>query len=134
MSGRRAGAGRRGTAIVELALALPVLVTIIFFAMEMSSVMYALQAVQATSHECARVASKRSGTDALVQNVGTSLLTQRGIRNATIQTNPASVNNLTRGQRIVVTVNAPFAQNSWFPRWFFTQRNMTGQCTVVKQF
>lgn len=128
------GGRRRGVAIVELAIALPLLVAIVVFTMEISSVLYAMQTLQATAHECSRLASKRTATNATVQSMGVQMLTQRGIRNGRVRTVPSNIEGLARGTQIRVVVTAPFSQNSWLPRTFFKQNRFIGRATVVKQF
>ncbi|MDP7016747.1 MAG: pilus assembly protein [Pirellulaceae bacterium] len=125
---------RRGGAIVELAIALPLLTGVVVATMELSGVIYNMQALQSTAHECAREAARRSGTNGRLQTLGKSILSQRGLKGAVIRTSPGNIANLNRGTEITVTVSAPYSNNSWLPHSFFNRRAMQAQTVVVKQY
>ena len=56
----------RGNAAVELAITLPVMVTILFGSIEICGQIFAKQAVETAAYECARDAVDAAGTDAQV--------------------------------------------------------------------
>ncbi len=129
---QRAGR-RRGNAAVELAVTLPVIVTIVFGSVEICSQIYAKQAVETAAYECARVASGAAGTDADVQARMAELLSVRGIQGGAVSTTPASIEGLSRGTPIAVLVSAPFATNSLVPAKYFGQANIQATCVMLKE-
>lgn len=85
---------RRGAALVEAAVCLPLMLLLVLGSIELSNGIFQQHATRAAAHECARVAAsgKRTGVD--VQRVAVDILTQRGLDNFDIDIDvaPRTVN------------------------------------------
>lgn len=124
---------RRGAAAVELAITLPLMVTIAFGSVEICQLIHTRQIVESASYACALVAVDPEATDTGVQSRLTEILTQRGVRNGTVVTTPSSIQGLPRGTPITVRVSAPFADNTWIPVRFVSQPDIESQCVMLKE-
>lgn len=85
---------RRGAALVEAAVCLPLMLLLILGSIELCQGVYQQHAVRATAHECARVAAsgEKDGLD--VQHIANEVLLQRGLDNfdIDIDVTPRTVN------------------------------------------
>ncbi len=126
-------ANRRGNAAVELALTLPVMVSIVFGSIEICSILYSRQAIEATAHECARVAANATATNSDVEARMAEILSQRGVVGASVTTIPANIAGIERGTQITVTVAAPVSANTWVPARFYGSDSIQASCVVVKE-
>ena len=70
---------RRGAAAVELAITLPIMLSITFGSVEICGLIHARQALESAAYVCALVAVDADGTDAAVEARMTEILTQRGV-------------------------------------------------------
>lgn len=124
---------RAGSAVVELAITLPVIVAIAVGSIEMCQLIYVQQTLHVAAHECARIAAARTANDADVTARGQSVLVQREIVSGSISTTPTSIEGLPRGTRITVRVQAPVAGNTWIPAGYYTAPDIEATCVVVKE-
>lgn len=116
---------RRGLAIVEFALALPLLVMLVLGSIEASNAIFLRQAITVVAYETAQIASAYGGTEEEAKQRGMEILENYKIEEATITIYPPVDESLEPGTRIDVTVSAPSDSNSIGPPWFF--RNATYQ-------
>lgn len=119
---------KRGAALVELAVVLPVMVLITLGAIETANAIYLKQCLTSIAYEGARVASSTGGTEADAQALCLELLTARKINGATVTCTtitPATA----PGTPIVVSVSASVANNSVGVTKYFRGKQMTGTAT-----
>lgn len=102
---------RRGTAVVEFAICLPILSIVVFGVIEASNAIYVQQAITSAAYEAANVASATGGTAASAQTRANAVLTSLGITSATVTISPAVTASTALGTKIVVTCTAPLAAN-----------------------
>lgn len=131
---RIACCGRRATAVVELAIVLPLLVLLLLGTMETCSVIYRQQTLQIAAYEGCRVALVPRITRAQVDAAINSILTSRRVRNATITIDPTSFTTAAPRTLITVRVDAPAAGNTIVSPQYFTGRALSGFCTMMKEF
>ena len=124
---------RRGAAAVELAITLPLMMTIVFGSIEICQLIHSRHSVESAAYACALVAVSADGTDADVQTRMTEILSQRGVNNGTVVTTPVSIEGLERGTQVTVLVSAPFIDNTWLPVKFVSQPNIQSQCVMLKE-
>lgn len=124
---------RKGAAMVELAATLPLVLTIVLGTVEISSVIYTRQALQSTAQECGRVAAKQQASDADVQARFVNFAEQLDLRNATVTTNPPSINGLAAGSRIKVIVAADAPTNAYVSGNFYRNGGIVASCWIVKE-
>jgi Flp pilus assembly protein TadG len=105
------GAKRPGTAMVELACVLPILVTIVFGTIEVCQLIYLKQSLALAAYEAARVAIRRDATPALVTAKAENIAAARKVVNASVVVSPAGMTGLTPGMQVQVAVSAPWREN-----------------------
>jgi Flp pilus assembly protein TadG len=115
---RQSGRGakrRRGTAVVEFAVVLPLFFLLIFGMIEFGRMVMVQQVLTNSAREGARVGvldgSTKSKVDAAVNNY----LTAAGISNSTTTVSPNPPSSATSSGAVTVTVSVPFNSVSWLP-------------------
>ena len=109
---------RRGAATVELALCVPFLVTLTFGMLEYSSSVMLKTRMLSAAYESARLATRpatsqtTAATASQVTSQCQSLLTQLGVKGATVTLTPANLSAVTPQSVVTVSIVAPFNQNS----------------------
>lgn len=129
--------GRVGTATVELAFCLPVLLTVAFGMLEVTNLIFIQARIQAAAYEAARLATRpttsnaTAATSAQVNTYCQNLLTQLGVNNATITLTPSSLTGATPGTVVTVAISAPALGNS--PTSYVLRNSLTlsTQTTLV---
>lgn len=128
--------GRRGTATIELAVCLPVMVLLTFGTIETTSLIALRQRLATAAYEAVRTASAPQQTSAAGIAAGTSILTARSISGATITISPNPVTSSTvTGTEISSTVVAPFASNTCMSPFLIGNfvTNVTVTVTMIRQ-
>ncbi len=124
---------RRGTATVELALCLPVIVLIAFGAVEGASMIFLKQTLVQSAYEGAKVAIRRNVTSADVEAATRSVLAGRSLQQARVEINPSNIELARRGDVILVRVTAPGDANSLFPFGPLQGREVAATAVMVKE-
>lgn len=125
---------RRGAAIVELAITLPVFVLILMGTIEATSMIFLQQSLQIAAYEGARISLVPTSELENVNEGCHLILTGRGVDNFTTSVSPSSFPTQPYGTAITVTVTAPCADNSLFTPWFYAGKTLTADCTMMKEF
>ncbi len=110
---RRGPASRMGIAAVELAFCLPVLILIVWGALDLANMLHTRNASQAVAYHAVAKAALEGGTDSQVVATANSLLAQRGITGATVTVTHPTVSGLGATQ---VSIRVPPQTNlsgSW---------------------
>jgi Flp pilus assembly protein TadG len=104
---------RRGTALVEAALVLPILFALLFGLIEYGWMFLKAEQVSLAARDGARAGSLADGTSDNITTAVANRMTQAGITSAqyTLAITPPP-DTLTRGQTFVVTVSADYGQSS----------------------
>jgi len=105
---------RKGAALVELAVCLPVLMVLILGSIEATSAIFIRQALTTAAYEAAREAARTGATTLTATARGQAVLDARRIRNSTIQFTPSNVSTAGRGNIITIEVTATLSGNSPF--------------------
>ncbi|MFK7767142.1 MAG: TadE/TadG family type IV pilus assembly protein [Mariniblastus sp.] len=129
-SGRRA---RKGAAVVEFAVCLPVIFLIAFGSIEAASMLFLRQALIQSSYEGAKVAVRNTGTNALATQAAQAVASGRNLNGMTVTFDPADVSAAAGGDIIRVTVVAPGDSNSFIPFGPFQNRVVSAQAVMVKE-
>ena len=133
MRSQRRPRRRSGNSAVELAITLPLMMTIVFGSVEVCQLIHSRQAIEAAAYQCALIAIDSEGTDVDVQARMNEILTQRGVLSGSVVTTPLSIEGLPRGSNISVVVTAPFADNTWVPVRFVGAANIESRCVMLKE-
>lgn len=130
---RRGAKKRKGAAVVELAVCLPIIVLLVFASIETCNMIFLRQALNASAYEGIRVAVRPDATSQQAINRCQAVLDGRGIQNSSIVFDPQDVSAVPRGQQIEVTVSAGCESNGAGPSWFFGGRTLEGRAVFVKE-
>ena len=128
---------RWGAATVELALSLPVLLTISLGMMETCNLMLVQARMQSAAYEAVRYAVRPTTSQATaasstqVNTYATTLLSQLGVVGATITLNPSDLSTVTPLTLVTVTISAPFNQNSLTTFVLSKTTTTTAQATMA---
>jgi Flp pilus assembly protein TadG len=139
-SGRkRSGKGvrRRGAAVAEFAVCLPLLITIVLGSIEASRLIHIQHGLETAAYEAARsVADHRASTSSDVDSVVSSILDAYQVTGGQAALTPSTLNTVRTGDLITVTVTAPLAGNrvisGWIPSWILTDGSLSAQCTALR--
>jgi Flp pilus assembly protein TadG len=108
---RSAKSNRKGAALVELSVCLPVLMILILGSIEATSAIFVRQALTTAAYEAAREASRTGATTATATARGQAVLEARRIQNSTINLTPADISTARRGSLITIEVTATLSGN-----------------------
>lgn len=125
---------RRGTATVEFAVTLPVLVLIVLAAIEACSLIFLRQTLTIAAYEATRVALVPNVSNAQVLHAANSILNDRRVRGANIEISPRDFAAAEVQSFITVTVSAPAKANALLTPLFFRGRTLVGQCSMMKEY
>ena len=130
----------RGGTIVEAALVLSVVISIVMGSVQYGYAFYLKHALQQAASAGARVAVMPGSTDTMVQTAVNNHLNAAGFGglNATIATTPSSVNSVTPGTYVTVTVTASWTRVNINPLptsmgGFSNSRTFTGSMTLLHE-
>lgn len=112
---RRKRAQRRGTAVVEFALIVPVMLTLTFGLIEISRISMIKESITQASREGARVGVRPSATFIDVQTRVNEELAIMGLDSATVLVTPTYLEQALPGEDVSVSVTVPIASVSWVP-------------------
>ena len=124
---------RKGTATVELAVCLPILVIIAFGSIETTNVIFLKDRLTSAAYEGARSATTPGQTTAGATTAATNVLTQFRISGGSITITPAVTASTTTGTQVTVTVTAPFGSNSWMQPFIVGKAISNVTATAVMQ-
>jgi Flp pilus assembly protein TadG len=106
---------------VETALVLPVLVSLVFGAIEAAHGIHLRQLLGGVAYDVARIATTDGGSEAAARVRGLEMLAGADIKQAVITVSPSPAESAVRGSDVTVTISAPLQPNSiavggtWFP-------------------
>jgi Flp pilus assembly protein TadG len=106
---------------------------VVFGAIEACSMIYMQQTVQTVAYETARFAVTPRSTSAAALSRGQQVLSDRGIQGAAIRLNPSDLTTADRGTNVVVNVSVPFGQNRVMRRYFFGDRQLEANVTMLRE-
>lgn len=124
---------RTGTAAVETAILLPLLVLITFSSLELSNMVFHKQSLSIASYEGAKIATSPGTTDSQARARVQEILNARGLSNTTISITPALTGLTPRGTMITVAVTSDDTASGVLSVRMFTPRTLQNQTTMVRQ-
>jgi Flp pilus assembly protein TadG len=125
---------RKGAAVVELAIVLPLFLLIALGTIESCSMMYLSQNLHIAAYEGARASLVPKSITSDVTTAANRILTSRQVKSASIVISPSDFSSLEIGQNIQVTVSAPSDANSPILGMFFIGRTMSASCSMMKEY
>ncbi len=118
--GHRNNNHRRGAAVVEFAVCLPVLVTLVLGAIECCSMIFLDQSLKVTAYESIRAAIKSGADVGDGRDRANQVISERKLQHAQVQFTPRNPESAGRGTPITVRVTAPCRANSVIGLTFFS--------------
>lgn len=130
---RSAARCRSGSAIMELAICLPVVVMLVFGTLEACSMIFLQQTLTAAAYVGASDGTKCNGSTQKAKTRCEEVIAARRVANATITLNPPTIETTPQGSPVTVTVSAPCGANGILPVRFYVGRTLSAQCTMLKE-
>lgn len=125
--------GRRGAALTEFAVILPVLVLMFFGTVEACSMINLEQSLKVAAYEATRIALVPGTTAGNVTAAATQVLEDRNIAGGAVTISPSDFNSAATGTYVSVTVTAPAKGNSLVGAWFYGGRTLTSTVEMMKE-
>ena len=132
-------ASRAGTAAVEFAVVAPVVILLVFGAIEFGRAMFLQHVAVNTARAACRQGILASSSNATIQSTATSALQAVGVSGGTVAVlvnsqSGEDAGSATPGDLIDVQVTIPYGSNSWLPvPRYLGQKSLTGRVTMAKE-
>ena len=124
---------RKGAAVAELAVCLPVIVLLVLGAIECCTMIFLRQSLHIAAYEGVRVAISQDADSTAIWSRCQEVITERRINGSGVLVTPNDVGLVARGTPIEVEVTAPCATNNALPLQFFGSRLMSAGATMNKE-
>ena len=124
---------RRGVAAAEFAVCLPILVVMVFGAIEASSFIFLKQSLNVAAYEGIRTATRITGNEAAATGSANAILTSRNVNDFAIQFPGGDPGDVDRGDAITIIVSAPTDTNSPLLGQFIPNRLINAQIVMLKE-
>ena len=131
--GPRDSRQRRGAAVIEFAVCLPVIVLLVLGSIEATSFIFLKQSLQTAAYEGTRHAIRRGATRDEAEGRVHNILDARRVRGANIQFPLGDPDSADRGALVAVQVAAPASTNSPLGGRFISNRTLTVRTVMVKE-
>ena len=119
---RLAQRNRRGAAVVEFAVVVPIFLTLVFGMIEYGRMVMVQQIITNAAREGARVAILTTATTSSVTSTVTTYLTNVSITGETVTVSPNPPTSAAAGTGVTVTVSIPYSSVSWMRPCFLAIR------------
>jgi Flp pilus assembly protein TadG len=124
---------RRGAALVEMAICVPLIVVIAFGSIEATNAIFLQQALTEAAHEGARTATSIGKTEEDARARVEQILTAQAIHGAEVSIEPPISSSTPVGEIITVTVSASASNNSVGIQWYFKDAPLKGTVVMMRQ-
>ena len=124
---------RRGAAVVEFAVCLPVIMLIVLGSIEAASMLFLRQALVQSAYEGAKVAVRQSGNNTDATQAIENVAAGRRLNGVSIEFTPSDVSTAAQGEPITVLISAPGDSNSFIPFGPFKNRIVAARAVMVKE-
>jgi len=124
---------RRGAAIVEAALCIPIIILLMFGTLEICAGYYLQESLTIAAYEGARTAARQDANPADVRQYVLDLLEDRGvdIGDGDVVITPSTFTNQRALDPVTVRVSAPTAGNSIFAFQYIANRTLEAEVTFA---
>ena len=127
---------RRGTALVEMAVLLPILLLVLFGMVEYGGLFWRAEQLEATARTAVRAGAVSGGTTAAVNSTISTIMTNNGLASSgySVTLNPTDPSTLAVGASFTVTISVPYANVSLTSCALIpTPATLTRSCTMAKE-
>lgn len=122
---------RRGATTVEMALALPILMTTLIGLVEFSRLNMLRNTIMNATYEGARTGALPGATATKVRTAAQIILDATNTHGTSITVTPETIQDST--VTITVTISAPLNDNAWITPYFAPGRTLTKTCTLTRE-
>ena len=135
---RRRRDERSGTAVVEAALCIPLIILLMLGTLEVCAGIFLAESLTVCAYEAARAGVRRRSTAEDVRERALEALSDRHVTlidaDESINVEPSDFDDLNALDEIRVTITAPTAGNSLYIFDTFVNRNITASVSMVREF
>lgn len=124
---------KRGAATVEMAICLPLLITLVFGSIETANMIHVRQSCVTAAYEAGRERAKFAGTESAADTRAGEVLAGRGIEEYEIQFIDYNGDSLDRGDTFAVIVGVPSSERSIGPTWIYDGVTIEAGLVMVKE-
>ena len=124
---------RKGAAVVEFAVCLPLIMLIMLGSIEAANMLFLRQALVQASYEGAKAAVRLDSDNATVVEIANLVAAGRRIEGFTVETVPADVTTVPPGDFIRVRTSAPVNSNSFISGTVFRNLTLDAEAVMVKE-
>lgn len=124
---------RRAAATVEMAICLPLLITLVFGSIETANMIHVRQSCVTAAYEAGRERAKFAGTQSGATTRASEVLAGRGIENFEIEFIDYNGDSLDRGDTFGVIVGVPSSERSIGPTWIYDGVTIEAGLVMVKE-
>ncbi len=125
--------GRRGAAMIEFAICMPVFFLITMGTIETCRMIYLRQSLKIAAYECARVGIVPKMTSDVLQDQCDVILRGRRIRNYTFSCSPPNPADLKFGDLFTTTVTVSAQDNALVGAWFYQDKILTESVAIMAE-
>ena len=122
---------RIGALTVEMALCIPLLLTVLFGCYEMAKANMLIHASESAAYEGARVGIIPGATSAKIESAAGSVLKSMGINSFTVNVSPSVISVDT--ERVEVEIGVPFRENTMIPTLFVDDPTFRARCELSRE-
>ena len=123
---------RKGAAIVEFAVTLPIILLLVFATIEICTCYSLQQSLKVAAYQGCRVGLSAESTQEIVERQTRFVLDARGIKSYVISINQDPT-TLSSNDFLTVEVNAPAGSNSPMTSWVVGDRNLSGSVSMMTE-
>ncbi len=125
------GRRRRGAAVVEFAIVVPLLLLMVLGIIEFGRMIMVQQILTNASREGARRAILEQSTADRVKTLVGEYLAGTTVSGATVAVSPGDLKSIGFGDPVTVTVSVPYDRVSWIPSsWFLSGATLSAQSVM----
>ncbi len=119
-------------AATETAITLPLLVLLVYGAIELTNAVFLKQSLTIAAYEGSRAVARSEATSAHGHSRIDAVLAARRVSDYEVNISPEVTAATPRGTVLTVTITAPAAAYSVGPTWYFTGRTISSQFRMVR--
>lgn len=123
---------RLGTAATEMAVSMPLLISLVFGSMEMANAVFLRQSVNMAAYEAAKVITRPGSNEVLARSRCDSVLAVRKVSAYTLSFSPTVTTATPRGTQVTVTLSVTASNLSYGPVQFMAGKTMTSTVVMVR--
>ena len=123
---------RLGTAATEMAVSMPLLISLVFGSMEMANAVFLRQSVNMAAYEAAKVITRPGSNEVLARSRCDSVLAVRKVSGYTLSFSPTVTTATPRGTQVTVTLSVTASNLSYGPVQFMAGKTMTSTVVMVR--